>query len=219
MGHKRTSAEAELAPVAIRRYSKRGRISSPSDSSEQSMASVSQASAMRSSPGVSESTTQSSPPRQGEFEDDSESTASPVSSGSSSLEDDEEDEDEDEQEGEEEVVTLGGPKKPQIDPKRLKEDAKRLRRKLQAFMPKMRQANSELAAKGVALSMEDVGEDEQHIEMSLGLGVLEEQRDTQAESESGEEEERGDEDVMQTLLGLAGKQNKYTVEEVKEGGT
>lgn len=86
-------------------------------------------------------------------------------------------------------------------------------------MSKMQQANSELAAKGAALSMEDVGDDEQHIEMSLGLGVLEEQRDGDAESESGEEGEQQDSDVMQTLLGLAGEQKRYTVEEVKTDGT
>lgn len=176
---------------------------------------------MRSSPGASEDTRQSSPPTQDEVEDDSDSTVSSISSDSSSSDDDEdEDGDENEAEEDEAVVTLGGLKKPQIDAQRSKEDADALRRKLQAFMPKMQQANSALAAKGAALSMEGVAEDGQHIEMHLGLGVLEEQRDGDAESGSDDEGEQQDsKDVMQTLLGLAGEQKRYTVEEVKDNNT
>lgn len=73
---------------------------------------------------------------------------------------------------EEEVVTVGGPKKPRINPKILS-NAQDLQARLKSFLPQLQQANTELAAKGPGLSMEDVEDDEQHIEMNLGLGVLE----------------------------------------------
>ena len=48
-----------------------------------------------------------------------------------------------------------------------------LKSRLAAFLPQMKKANQDLTN---AEQIDDVGEDEQHIEMSLGLGVLEEKK-------------------------------------------
>jgi hypothetical protein len=49
-----------------------------------------------------------------------------------------------------------------------------LRTRLSAFLPQLAQANKVLEDGQEIHNMEDVEEDEQHIEMNLGLGVLEE---------------------------------------------
>lgn len=63
--------------------------------------------------------------------------------------------------------------KPQIDPDVVMAYAKELESRLHAFLPKLRQANSELAEESAKLNMEQVDESKQHIEMNLDLGVLE----------------------------------------------
>ncbi|KAF2216273.1 hypothetical protein CERZMDRAFT_81412 [Cercospora zeae-maydis SCOH1-5] len=63
--------------------------------------------------------------------------------------------------------------KPEIDPDVVMAYAKELESKLHAFLPKLRQANQKLAEQSTKLNMEHVNEGEQHIEMSLNLGILE----------------------------------------------
>ncbi|SMQ47617.1 unnamed protein product [Zymoseptoria tritici ST99CH_1A5] len=152
---------------------KRSRISALDARSNSSVASsepLSEPSAMQSTPPLDrhlEQSSASSVPSQGQ--DESEPSASSTSSPSASESSSEDGEDDS---MEEEVVTVGGPKKPRINPKILS-NAQDLQARLKSFLPQLQQANTELAAKGPGLSMEDVEDDEQHIEMNLGLGVLE----------------------------------------------
>lgn len=204
-----------------RENSKRNRLSptaqAPSDSSDVSNGSVSEASALQSTPGVSDDTQQptlSPPSSQDEDDESSESDVSDTSSEESSSDDDEEDE-------EEEIITLGGPKKPEIDPKRIMEEASKIHARLQELIPKLRQANAELAEKGPSANMEDVGDDEQHIEMDLGLGVLEEKHEEEGDAlnEAGgkdttPQEEESKPDVIQSLLGANKDHAPPSIEEV-----
>ena len=59
------------------------------------------------------------------------------------------------------------------------------------MVAQLQAANDALRAENRNLSMEDVDEDEEHIEMNLGLGVLEGQR---VDDEDDEEEEHEDDD-------------------------
>jgi hypothetical protein len=154
-------------------------------------------------------------------------SASNVTSSSSSSSSSEEDEDGEE---DEEIVTLGGPKKPRINPGVLS-NAQDLQARLKSFLPQLQQANNELAAKGAGLSMEDVEDDEEHIEMNLGLGVLESKkaaaesgevvmpRQGQAEQDESSEEEAGQEldPIMLHLLGTKQNLGKKTVEVINDG--
>lgn len=79
----------------------------------------------------------------------------------------------DSQEG---LVTLGGPKKPNIHRIGAPEGSEGLKARIAAFLPQLEEANGLLLSEGGQYSMEDVEDGEQHIEMNLGLGVLEEQQ-------------------------------------------
>ncbi|EKV06778.1 hypothetical protein Pdw03_3766 [Penicillium digitatum] len=136
----------------------------------------------------------------------------PTSSSGSSSEDDSESEKEDEQHSNREINGTGesateahasdpcsslphiaGRPKPRIH--RMKGDSELLSR-LNAFLPKMKNANEDLQRQIEAGEAEDLVLDnadetgEQYIEMNLGLGVLEERRD----GDSASDEETDDEE-------------------------
>lgn len=94
---------------------------------------------------------------------------------------------------------------------------------MKSFLPQLAEANSKLESEGAKkeFSMEDVKDDEPHIEMNLGLGVLKEKSGKEGEessdSEDEEEEEEGEgevsperkrkeKDVMGKLMGGREKQ-------------
>lgn len=120
-----------------------------------------------------------------------------------------------EEEDNNDIPTLKPGVKPDFSSARkLTAGAPSLQDRLKSFLPQLAEANSKLAKDGVnAFSMEDVGEDEPHIEMDLGLGVLEEKREGENESEDededGEEKERKrkEKDVMSELMGRKGEDN------------
>lgn len=234
MAQKRSSAEAELQPLAIRSdENKRMKITPSaelrSNSSEETANSGTPA--LRSSPDV---------------ELDSETDRSSVSSEASDESEDEEDEeDESESESEdeepdeetvnlpermkrpnEERITLGGPAKPDMDPAKVMKEAKKIYNMLQVFMPMMREANADLLERGDDANMELVKEGEKHIEMDLGLGVLEEQKEEEAlkEADSKEadedQEDEGEQtpDVMRELLGAKTASVRPNIEEVNATG-
>lgn len=230
MAQKRSPVEAELQPLAIRSTENKRTKMSPSfelrsNSSEETA--VLEAPALQSSPEPSPN---------------SETDQSSVSSEPSSDSEDEDEEDESEQESEDEEsdedtndlsertvrpgqdrVTLGGPAKPHIDPARVMEEAQKLYTKLQEFLPMMREANADLLKKGDDANMERVKDGERHIEMDLGLGVLEEQKEEAALKEAGSEEDSEDDggegeestDAMRELLGAKIKGVRPSIEEVQ----
>lgn len=131
---------------------------------------------------------------------------------------------EESEEEEEEIATLKPGVKPDFSSARtFAAGAPSLADRLKAFLPQLAEANSKLQKGGEnEYSMEVVGDDEPHIEMDLGLGVLEE-RNGEGDSESDEDEEDGDEskdkgkgkekDVMGKLMGK--KENQTAgIEEV-----
>ncbi|CAK1361783.1 hypothetical protein CB0940_02886 [Cercospora beticola] len=92
---------------------------------------------------------------------------------------DEADADHEEDDSDSEYITTLGPStsayvKPDIDPDVVMAYAKELESRLHAFLPKLRQANQKLAEQSTKLNMEHVDDGEQHIEMNLNLGILEE---------------------------------------------
>ena len=134
----------------------------------------------------------------------------------------EDDAPEEEEEEEEEIATLKPGVKPDFSSARtFAAGAPSLADRLKAFLPQMEESNSKLQKGGAnEYSMEVVGEDEPHIEMDLGLGVLEE-RNGEGDSESDDDEEDGEEskgkekekDVMGKLMGK--KENQTAgIEEV-----
>lgn len=134
-------------------------------------------------------------------------------------------EDDASEEDEEEIATLKPGVKPDFSSARtIASGAPSLADRLKAFLPQLAEANSKLEQSGEnEYSMEVVGEDEPHIEMDLGLGVLEE-TNGDGESESDEDEEDGEgsvesngkgkeKDVMGKLMGK--KENQTAgIEEV-----
>jgi hypothetical protein len=97
---------------------------------------------------------------------------------------------------------------------------------LKSFLPQLAEANNKLQQDGAnAFSMEDVKEDEPHIEMNLGLGVLKELngKDGEEAADSSEDEDkdasasperkRREKDIMGKLMG--GRENQTAgIEEV-----
>lgn len=185
MAQKRSAPDTAMASIRPRREStKRTRLAPKDerdvDSSASSFCSVSVDSALQSSPSASGKDRQSSMSSL-DAVDDSDESMSSVSSDSESDSDNEISEEEDE------VATIRTQKKPDFSAPSL-EGAGDLQARLREFLPQMADANSKLETDGAAgFSMEDVGDDDPHIEMNLGLGVLEEQ--DQDGSESSEEEE------------------------------
>ena len=112
---------------------------------------------------------------------------------------------------EEEIATLKPGVKPDFSRARaIASGAPSLEDRLKAFLPQLAEANSRLQKGGEGeYSMEVVGEDEPHIEMDLGLGVLEETNGdggSESDEEEGEEKgeggrERKEKDVMGELMG------------------
>ena len=192
MGVKRPADELDPPrSLSYRRSFKRTKISPAApdigNSSDPSSCSVSEDSALQSSPPISEHTRQSSMSSLQQPSDDDESISSvSTSSDESSVSDSDEDE----------IVTIGGPKKPEIAHTQLADGAQDMRARITSFLPQLAEANDLLTSGQDVQNIEDVDEDEQHIEMNLGLGVLEEQHD---DSASGDSEERhsesDDEDV------------------------
>lgn len=180
-----------------RGYAKKAKLSpeatAQDNSSEPSSCSVSEDSALHSSPPASQHTRQSSMSsmQSTNYEDDSESSIS-TSSDESSDNDDSEDE----------IVTITKLKKPAMTDTGSDPRAQDLRSRLSSLLPQIAKANLLLsdAQGGPGLGMEDVDEDEEHIEMNLGLGVLEEKNenedsDSDSESDSDEGESGDDEDL------------------------
>ncbi|KAK4899461.1 hypothetical protein LTR27_003194 [Elasticomyces elasticus] len=169
MSRKRSASEMDSLPARPRRAeSKRTKISPSyddrSDSSIPSIGSVSVASALESSPSASHRRNSSISSMESSSRDDSDSSLSSSS-----------DETSDEDSDDEPVVTIGAPKKPAIAKTKeaLLGGAHDLSARISALLPQLAAANSALEA----------GEDgEQHIEMNLGLGVLEEKGDGSSES-------------------------------------
>ncbi|KAK5167590.1 uncharacterized protein LTR77_007289 [Saxophila tyrrhenica] len=232
MAIKRSVEEAGASAARPRRqHLKRIKISptheDTDNSSEASSGSVSEDSALRSSPQPSDpernSSMSSLEPSAANGDDDSESSISSTSSEDSEIDSD----------SETEITTIGQPKKPPIHKQGLQEGAQDLRSRLSSFLPQMAEANRLLADKSDGYSLEEVGEDEQHIEMNLGLGVLEQQGEEDAENsldESSDEEDVGEElpafsegvngvkqdreaDVLGKLMGQDRKRQKVGIQE------
>ncbi|KAM0722795.1 hypothetical protein Q7P37_002237 [Cladosporium fusiforme] len=114
------------------------------------------------------------------------------------------------------IPTLTTGQKPDFSA-RIAAGAPSLEDRLKAFLPQLAQANDLLAKEGrkEQHSMEDVKDDEPHIEMSLGLGLLEEKKEGEEEEDDDDEEEDGEgedaeekrkeKDVMGKLMG--GREN------------
>ncbi|KAK4554318.1 hypothetical protein LTR86_008526 [Recurvomyces mirabilis] len=189
MSRKRPASEVEDTMTRPRRLSSKRTKFIPSedvksDRSEPSSCSVSVASALESSPGATEQREHQSSVSSvsANSADDSE-----ISLSSSS----EEPSDDDDEDDTERIVTIGGPKKPLFKPAReLGTGAGDLQARISALLPRLRDANALLEEDGgTSFSMEEVDEDEQHIEMDLGLGVLEEQNGSESDDSSGEEDD------------------------------
>lgn len=147
------------------------------------------------------------------------STANPAeqesafgSDGTSSSE--ESDESSSDEDGDGDVDMLPPGQKPDFSAK-IAAGAPSLEDRLKSFLPQLAEANSKLDQDGgKGQNIEDVKDDEPHIEMSLGLGLLEEKSGKEGEEEdSSEDEGEGDEagessekrrkekDVMGKLMG------------------
>ncbi|KAJ5960636.1 uncharacterized protein N7479_007786 [Penicillium vulpinum] len=182
------------------------------------------------------------------------SDSDPTSSSGSSSEDDSESEGEDEQHSDQEMngtressvhahasdpsslPHIAGRPKPRIH--RMKGDSEILSR-LTAFLPKIKDANEDLqrqieAGKAGDLVLDNADENGgQYIEMDLGLGVLEEKRDSDSSSDekSDDEESKGatgagknpqemnDSDIIGKLMGGKSKKadtDKPSIQEMAE---
>lgn len=195
MALKRTADDAAIDEPRLRReLSKRTRLSPSADagsnSSDPSSCSVSLDSALQSSPPASTRDRISSMSSLQSRDSESGSGCSISSSSDSESESSESDEGND-------IVTIGGPKKPSIQRLNIADRHEDLRSRITAFLPQLEEANSLLASEGGNHSIEDVEDGEQHIEMNLGLGVLEEQDDDGGSSDSGSEESADDEEELE----------------------
>jgi hypothetical protein len=122
------------------------------------------------------------------------SSADSENDTSSTSEDSDSEEDDASEEEEEQIPTLKPGTKPDFSSARaLAAGAPSLADRLKAFLPQMAEANSQLQKGGEnEYSMEVVGEDEPHIEMDLGLGVLEETKgDQDSDDDDDDNEEEG----------------------------
>ena len=83
--------------------------------------------------------------------------------------------------------------------------AQDLRARLAFLLPQLAEANKVIVREQGKHSLESVDEDEQHIEMNLGLGVLEEKYEDESsgtsESSSNRDDEEGDEEGVPTSSG------------------
>jgi hypothetical protein len=154
------------------------------------------------------------------------STGSDGGESSSSEESDDSTSDEGESESDD-IATVKPGSKPNFSA-RVASGAPSLEDRLKSFLPQLAEANNKLQQDGVnGFSMEDVKEDEPHIEMNLGLGVLKEMngKDGEEGADSSEDEEedgdatasperkRREKDIMGKLMG--GRKNEAAgIEEV-----
>lgn len=196
MAHKRSADELNVQTVNSNNINaKRVRMSptvdSRSNSSIPSTGFGSEDALLHSSPHALASTRQSSVSSlQTSSFPGRESNASSSSEESSDLESDEE-----------EIITVGGPRKPRIGDNGGLDGASDLQARLASLLPQLLVANRELEHGAHGRSMEDVEDGEQHIEMDLGLGVLEEQEegDADSEDESSENDDDDDDDDARPL--------------------
>ena len=156
----------------------------------------------------------------------SQDTGSDGEESSSSEESDDSTSDEGESEGDN-IATVKPGSKPNFSA-RVTSGAPSLEDRLKSFLPQLAEANNKLQKDGAnAFSMEDVKEDEPHIEMNLGLGVLKElnRKDGEEAADSSEDEDededpsasperkRREKDIMGKLMG--GRENQTAgIEEV-----
>ena len=201
MGTKRAAETSDDSRPRPRRENyKRARLSLPpnENSSDPSSCSVSVDSALQSSPPISEHTRESSLSSLQPHGNEDDSVES-VSSSTSDVSDDNDSEDD--------IITIGGPKKPDITHSHFQAGSDDLRSRLSAFLPQLAEANEVLQDGQEVHSMEDVEEDEQHIEMNLGLGVLEAKVDngdsSSSDRSSDTEDEPGQQDDLPTSSGTA----------------
>jgi hypothetical protein len=152
------------------------------------------------------------------------STGSDGEELSSSEESDDSTSDEGESENDD-ITTVKPGSKPNFSA-RVATGAPSLEDRLKSFLPQLAEANNKLQQDGAnAFSMEDVKEDEPHIEMNLGLGVLKELngKDGEEAADSSEDEDkdasasperkRREKDIMGKLMG--GRENQTAgIEEV-----
>lgn len=148
-----------------------------------------------------------------------------ATSESSEEESSSEDSDASTSDNEDEIATVTMGQKPDFTA-RVASGAPSLEDRLKAFLPQLAEANDKLEKDGAkGHSMEDVKDDEPHIEMSLGLGLLEEKSgkdgeqddeeedSSEDEDEDGAEKNRKEKDVMGKLMG--GRENQAAgIEEV-----
>lgn len=186
--------------------------SNSGNSSDASRRSISESSALLSTPPPNPSLTSSKGGVHGTKDSDSETS---VSSDSDSASDASSSDNDDSEEEQDPIITLGGPKKPSMRVGGLGD----LKTRLSTFLPQLAAANSELEERVRNGEMEgkrfeDVDDgDEGYIEMDLGLGVLEEQKERGAESSSDDEvESDGEEDRVGKLMGQ--KRRKGGIQEV-----
>ncbi|KAK3067944.1 hypothetical protein LTR53_014865 [Teratosphaeriaceae sp. CCFEE 6253] len=202
MSLKRLASEVDPTPSRPRRSNVKRAKTAPSDdehsdSSISSSGSVSEASALSSSPPASHRRRSSVSSLQSARDDESESSLS-SSSEESSVE---ESEDED-------TVTLGGPQKPAMAETKhaLLSGAQELSARISALLPQLAAANTELEHEGGGYTMEEVEEGEQHIEMNLGLGVLEEKSDDERDDSSEDGDQLSEPDEVPTSSGAVARE-------------
>ena len=114
---------------------------------------------------------------------------------SSSEESDDSTSDEGESESDDDIATVKPGSKPNFSA-RVAAGAPSLEDRLKSFLPQLAEANNKLQQGGAnGFSMEDVKEDEPHIEMNLGLGVLKEMNGKDGEEADSSEDEGYEDDV------------------------
>lgn len=194
MGMKRTADEVEPSrPTSLRRRIKRLKATPQEDdgnSSEASSCSVSEDSALESSPEVSKkgrNSSMSSVEPANLHDSDTESSISSSESDSSGSD----------AESDDAIITIGQQQKPNIKRSQSTRGAQDIRERLASFLPQLAEANKLLTTRpATAHNIEDVEDDEQHIEMNLGLGVLEE-KSGQSDHSSSSDEDESEEDEEQ----------------------
>lgn len=222
---KRTTLESERRHDE-RRAHKRAKLSpgadNNSDSSIPSSASISEDSALQSSPPRSEDTRRSSASSlRSSLTENGPETASSSSSGEDSSASD--------AESNIVTITLGGPKKPDMGENIVSEESRDLRSRLADLLPQLAQSNELLATQTSGYNIEDVDEEQQHIEMNLSLGVLEHKNmndESSSEQTSDCEDDRSDledgrlrtksktTDIMSRLMGERGAARQPKIEKV-----
>jgi hypothetical protein len=175
----------------------------------------------------SEGTSETGQSSRGDSDSELSSSSEEPSSDESDEEDDYENESDVDAEGErrrsdvqDEVTNLRPGRKPEIRKEHARKD---LLEKIRSFLPELEEANEQLEKERAAGTLDErnievYDEDGQHIEMNLGLGVLEEK----VESQDSDDEDMSDEDdeqrdIMRKLMGAGQSQAGIHIQEVGEG--